>query len=66
MLEKDNEMKDYILPTAFMVLCIVFYALTYYHAHNEGMNKAFDSIIMEECWLNKESRDIECIEHIKD
>lgn len=32
--------------------------------YKEGRKRAFDSIILEECWLNKDSRDIECIEHI--
>ena len=31
-----------------------------------GKNKAFEAFILEECWLNKTTRDIECIQYIAD
>jgi len=32
--------------------------------YDMGKEKAFEDIILEACWLNKESRDIECIAQI--
>ena len=48
-----------------IISCCVFtvgiFFIGQYKGYRQGKHDAFNSIILEECWLNKQSRDIECI-----
>jgi len=59
-------MKDFILYVLIGLVITGFLYVLIFFVFAEGKRTAFDSIIMEECWLNKESRDIECIERIRE
>ena len=44
------------LVVCMLLMCVVTFYL--------GYNQAFEDIISNKCWLNKQSRDIECIKYI--
>lgn len=35
-----------------------------YKGRKHGRSEAFESIVSEECWLNTQTRDIDCIEYM--
>ncbi len=57
-----------ILSFVTFGLIILSCSAGYYKGNTDGYIKgrqdAFESIILEECWLNKVTRDINCIEYI--
>lgn len=52
------------LASVLILILMFLNVLSVYLGISIGQKKAYDSIILEECWLNKESRDIECIKYI--
>lgn len=46
-----------------LTYCIVLVG-AFYLGFDEGSRASFEKIISRECWLNKTSRDIECITYI--
>jgi hypothetical protein len=53
--------KALLLKTlALGTLLSISFVLGYF----KGKERAFESIITEECWLNNNTRDIECISYI--
>jgi hypothetical protein len=50
-----------------MVLsCMLVYTVTIIYSYQMGRDSAFDDLILEKCWLNNQTRDIECITRITD
>lgn len=47
-----------------LALLILSNPISYYLGINKGQKTAYDDMISERCWLNKQSRDIECINYI--
>ncbi len=53
-------MKEIIITLLILVTALVSCVFGFY----KGKVSAFNDIVSEKCWLNKQSRDIECIEYI--
>ena len=51
--------KGFLVHT--MILCIGLGIGLY-----EGKKQSFEDFILEKCWLNKTTRDIECIQYLAD
>ena len=58
--------KSLVYSMAISFLGVITISAIYYIAKDNGSNEAFNKIILEECWLNKQSRDIECITYMGD
>ncbi len=50
------------------LICSIIYvtsvSLGFWIGWDDSRKNAFEDIISEKCWLNKQTRDIECITHI--
>lgn len=50
-----------------LVIAIAFFCLgIYVYAYHRGQYQTYEDIVLEKCWLNKQSRDIECIQYISE
>ena len=46
------------------ILLLILAHSCYMLGEYKGKTTAYDNIISEKCWLNKQTRDIECINYI--
>jgi hypothetical protein len=63
---KMSKIKILIIGTICFSFIIGAFFVGRYKGRKYGRSNAFESIISEECWLNKQTRDIECIEFMGD
>jgi len=48
-----------------IIIALLSGLLGFYSGYLYGVNKTFVKFAEEECWINKQTRDVECIAYIK-